>query len=212
MEFSFSLKMLQKRDFLIVFILFLIGFILRFYFADFLKHFVIYPDELRYYHLAENIANCRGLLIYNTETNFQKILYPLFLSPAFLFENREIQQHAFAFINAFLVCASIFPAFLIARSLLQKKSSILIVCAIALILPDLNYSLTFMSENLYIPLSLWVFYAYLQFILTPPPPSFTIAKIRNAFGCFVLCTLFVQRNRRGFSLGVFTLFNSFQKG
>lgn len=157
--------MLQKRDFLIVFILFLIGFILRFYFADFLKHFVIYPDELRYYHLAENIAHFRGLLIYNTETNFQKILYPLFLSPAFLFENREIQQHIFAFINSFLVCSAIFPAFLIAKELLQKKSSIFIVCAILLILPDLNYSLTFMSENLYIPLSLWVFYAYLKFIL-----------------------------------------------
>lgn len=82
----------SKKTFFGVLILFAVSFFTRFYFAYFNKIILIYPDELRYLHLAQNFAELKGLVIYNLPTNFQKILYPLFLSPAFCFENIATQQ------------------------------------------------------------------------------------------------------------------------
>ncbi len=162
---NFILKTFEKHPYRILFILFLISFSIRFLWADFYKALYIYPDELRYYQIAENFANARGLLVYNLPIDFQKILYSICLIPAFFFENRETQQHLLAAINALLVTSSIFPIYFIAKQLLKENKTILFVCAFSLFLPDLNFSMTFMSENLFLPLSLLLFAAFLKIIL-----------------------------------------------
>lgn len=168
---NFIFSSFQKHPYRVLFFLFLISFCIRFLWADFYKAIYVYPDELRYYQIAENLANNRGLKVYNLPINFQKILYSVFLIPAFLFENREIQQHILAFINAFLITSCIFPIYWIAKQLLNNQKSILFICVFSLFLPDLTYSMTFMSENLFLPLSLLVFACFLKIILNKIPSS-----------------------------------------
>lgn len=155
----------SKKTLFLIFILFVASFATRFYFAYFNKIILIYPDELRYLHLAQNFAELKGLEIYNLPTNFQKILYPLFLSPAFFFENIASQQFCIALIHSFLVASSIFPVFLIAKTLLKSNTNILIICSISIFMVDLAYSMTFMSEILFLPLSLWLFYGFSKLII-----------------------------------------------
>ncbi len=150
---------------IVISILFLISFIIRFFLADYEKILIFYPDELRYYHIAENIARGHFLVIYNLPTDFQKILYSLFLSPIFLFESRELQMHLIAALNAFLVSSVVFPSYLISKLFFENKKKILILCIFSLILSDLSFSVTLMSEILFLPLGLWAFYFFIKLIL-----------------------------------------------
>lgn len=152
----------SNKNICFLFFLFLASFLFRFFIAFYFKHISAYPDELFFYHTAENLATQRGLMVYNYPTSFQKILYSFFLIPAFLFENRETQQILFNFINSFVVCSAIFPAYFIARFLLKNNYSILIITFLSVLLPDLSFNLTFLSENIFLPLSLWLFYLFLK--------------------------------------------------
>ena len=138
---------------------------IRFFAADFEKFIIFYPDELRYYHIAENITHGNFLTIYNLPTAFQKILYSLFLAPAFLFESIEMQAHSIAAINALLVSSVIFPAYLIGKLFFENKNKIIFLCVLTIILSDLSYSVSFMSENLFLPLGAWGFYFFIKMIL-----------------------------------------------
>ena len=171
----------SKKTLFLIFILFVVSFATRFYFAYFNKIILIYPDELRYLHLAQNFVELKGLEIYNLPTNFQKILYPLFLSPAFFFENLASQQFCIAVIHSFLVASSIFPVFLIAKTLLKSNTNILIICTISIFMVDLAYSMTFMSEILFLPLSLWLFYGFSKLIIRDKKNSTNL--------CIFLCIL-----------------------
>lgn len=152
----------MRRYFPIVF-LFLISVVIRFLLADYPKH-IFAPDESLYYQFAESLAQGRGLKLYGLESNFQKVLYSFILIPAFLFESRDIQQHIITFINSFVISSAIFPAYCLARLFLKEKRHILIILFLSLLYPELAYSASFMSENLFLPLSLWLFYFYALFI------------------------------------------------
>lgn len=197
----------SKKTLFLIFILFLASFATRFYFAYFNKIILIYPDELRYLHLAQNFAELKGLEIYNLPTNFQKILYPLFLSPAFFFENIASQQFCIALIHSFLVASSIFPVFLIAKTLLKSNTNILIICSISIFMVDLAYSMTFMSEILFLPLSLWLFYGFSKLIIKERERE-REQKVYQLVHCFrhsFLCRLFMQRSRHCISFLFFAL-------
>lgn len=151
------------RRYFPLYFLFLISVILRFFLADYPKHIFV-PDESLYYQFAESLAQGRGLKLYGLESNFQKFLYSFILIPAFLFESREIQQNIITFINAFVISSVVFPAYFLAKLFLKEKRNILIILFLTFLSPELAYSATFMSENLFFPLSLWLFYFYVKFI------------------------------------------------
>lgn len=161
---NFNLKFLNQNQnaYFILFVLFLIGFLFRFFSADYFKTIVIYKDELLYYQLAENLIKGQFLHIYNLPTNFQKILYSVFLSPAFLFENRITQQHILSFLTVFSATMCVFPIFYFAKKILHSNQSALFVVFVSLFLPDLTYSMTFMSESLFLTLSLFLFVLFWQ--------------------------------------------------
>ena len=108
----------KKDNRLISYVLFfyIISVIIRYVFADFVKPITIYPDELRYYMIAENLASGRGLEIYNGYAGFQKILYSIILAPVFLIKNRELQGHILALVNCVVMSSAIFPFYLLAKS------------------------------------------------------------------------------------------------
>ena len=150
---------------ILLLLLFVASFVIRFCAADFEKFIIFYPDELLYYQIAENIAHGNFLNIYNLPTAFQKILYSLCLAPAFFFESIESQSHSIAAINALLVSSIIFPMYFIGKLFFENKNKIIFICFLSILLSDLSYSVTFMSENLFLPLGAWVFYFFIKIIL-----------------------------------------------
>lgn len=150
---------------ILLLLLFVASFVIRFCAADFEKIIIFYPDELLYYQIAENIAHGNFLNIYNLPTAFQKILYSLCLAPAFFFESIESQSHSIAAINALLVSSIIFPTYFIGKLFFENKNKIIFICFLSILLSDLSYSVTFMSENLFLPLGAWLFYFFIKIIL-----------------------------------------------
>lgn len=152
------IKDFQKQNlFFWLIFLFVFRFILQFYFCHYPRIFTIYRDELLYFQLAQNLAEGRGFLVHNLPSSFQKILYSLFLMPYFLTKNQVVLD----VVQSFLVTSCIFPIYLIAKKILTLKKTIIFVLVFSIFLPDLHYAQTFMSETLFLPLSLWCFYIFL---------------------------------------------------
>lgn len=124
--------------------------------ADFPKAADVMPDEMRYLDLARSLLTDGTLTIRGVQTTFQKILYPIALMPAMLFHDPLTQVKAMGFLNAFYASSALFPAYVLARRIAPGFWPGVACLAIAALLPDLCYSMTFMSESLYLPLSLWL--------------------------------------------------------
>jgi len=122
---------------------------------------VIYPDEIRYLHLAKSIAEGGPLLIHGLPADFQKLLYPLLISPAFLMTRDPITQLKIVeVINCLAMASVVFPTALLVKKLTAKPSVLLLTLAFVCALPDFKYTAAFMSEPLYWPLCIWVFYFF----------------------------------------------------
>ncbi|HIT51531.1 MAG TPA: hypothetical protein IAA95_04925 [Candidatus Aveggerthella excrementigallinarum] len=124
--------------------------------ADFPKAADVMPDEMRYMDLARSLLTDGTLTIRGVQTTFQKILYPIALMPAMLFHDPLMQVKVMGFLNALYASSALFPAYVLARRIAPGFWPGVACLAIAALLPDLCYSMTFMSESLYLPLSLWL--------------------------------------------------------
>lgn len=146
----------RKRLWMITSFVFAISVIIRFTLANFNKALVVYNDELRYFHLSRSLLEQGELLIRNAATDYQKILYSIFIMPSFLFKELKMQLKCIAFLNSIYVSSAVFPVLLLALQVLKKEWDIIFVVVLAIIMPNMAMSMTFMSENIYYPMSLWV--------------------------------------------------------
>jgi len=141
--------------------LFLLSFTVRLFYNFWTGPVVTltYPDEIRYLNIASSLAEQGQILVRGLPTTFQKILYPLILSPAFLITNDQItQMNIIRVINCLIISSTLFPVMLLARKITSKKAVVIISLFITATLPDMAYSATLMSETLNMPLVLWLFY------------------------------------------------------
>lgn len=136
--------------------LFAASTVVRTMLADFPKAADVMPDEMRYMDLARSLLTDGTLTIRGVQTTFQKILYPITLMPAMLFHDPLTQVKVMGFLNALYASSALFPAYVLARRIAPGFWPGVACLAIAALLPDLCYSMTFMSESLYLPLSLWL--------------------------------------------------------
>jgi len=121
----------------------------------------IHPDEYRYLHLARSIAEGGPLLIQGVSTNYQKILYPLLISPIFsLIGNPVTQIKTIWIINCLSMASVVFPVALLVRKLTPKPKILLLTLAFTVALPDFWLTVMLTSEPLYWPLVLWMFYFF----------------------------------------------------
>ena len=151
----------HQSTFFLLIVIFVIGFIVRFIFSNFLKTIYVYGDELRYYGIARSFFNGTALSFRNAPTDFQKILYSLIISPSFSISNGIIRNIVIDAINCLLMCSSIFPTWLILKKMQIADNECWFTILIMLLWPDMLFSMTFMSENLYWPLSLWFIYLWI---------------------------------------------------
>ena len=144
--------------FFIVILLFIGSTIMRGILSDFPKALRIYPDELRYVSIANSLMHGQGLQIHNMNSDFQKILYSICIMPAFLAKSSAMQIRIIGYINSIIVSSSVFPVYLLCRKMQLKDKEVGIILAFWITLPTLLVSMYFMSEAIYLPLSLWVIY------------------------------------------------------
>ena len=126
--------------------------------GDFPKGIDVLPDERRYLDIARSLFAGEGLIIRGVESSFQKILYPLLISPALLFPDGDAQIRFVNVLNSIYACSTVFPALAIARKLFEHPIAIIGCMAVAMVAPDLMYSMTFMTESVFMPLALWLVY------------------------------------------------------
>lgn len=120
------------------------------------KSIDVMPDEMRYLDTARSLFAGDGLILRGEDSTFQKILYPIAIMPALLFADGQAQVHAINVLNSVYACSTVFPVLVLARRIFRKPSAIVASMAASLLLPDLMYSMTFMTESLFIPLTLWL--------------------------------------------------------
>ncbi|MFZ2755880.1 MAG: hypothetical protein WAY93_03320 [Atopobiaceae bacterium] len=147
----------RDRTLLLVAIALFVAFsMLRICLATFPKSINVKPDELRYLDLARSLFNGGLLVIRGVQSDFQKILYPLSLFPALLFDDTVMQVRAIGVLSSLYVCSSVFPAMLLAKRLFKGTWVVVACMVLVLAMPDMCYSMTFMSESLYLPVALWL--------------------------------------------------------
>lgn len=131
--------------------------VLRIALSLFPKSIDVMPDELRYLDLARSLSTDGSLTIRGEETSFQKILYPLLLFPAMMFQDTVSQVRAIGVLSSLYVCSAVFPTLIMSRRIFANRLlPNLTAMALVLVMPDMCYSMTFMSESLYFPVALWI--------------------------------------------------------
>lgn len=148
----------NNRWHIIVFLLFVGSAMLRAILGDFPKALRIYPDELRYVSIARSLFQGQGLQIHHLNTDFQKILYSICIMPTFLAKTSAAQIRLVGYINSVIISSSIFPAYALCRKMRLNQKETYVILTFWTILPTLLDSIYFMSEVVYLPLSLWLIY------------------------------------------------------
>lgn len=143
-----------KNDKALMVVFFLGTFALLCFLSYFPKRMLIYSDELRYLHIADGLFNHGHLMIRGSLAVFNKAMYPIALFPAAVFSGTEYYTRAIAVVNSFYMAFVPVLAIVLARlcNLSWKKTVFMAVLAVAF--PDMLYAMTFMSENLYIPMGI----------------------------------------------------------
>ena len=178
-------KLDRRTIFILTVILFVISSVIRSVCACFSKSIGIYPDEIRYIDISRSLFNGTGILVHNVHMDFDQILYPIFLIPFNFIKNQILQINAIAVFNSVLVSSVIFPVYLLGRKIIKKNSIILLLLCTIFLLPDLAMSVTFMSENLFYPLSAWLIYFVFQFWDSDKKKEKIVYCILSAVFCFL---------------------------
>lgn len=145
---------IYKNDKLYLFLVCIASFFFHFYFSNYVKKISTYNDELLYTSIARSLNRHQSVLVYNTFYNFRKILYPLLIAPAYISHDLVQQEDIIACLNCLFLSLGSIPVYLLAKRFLKNCIYIFLVCILYLISSDWAYSLTFMSESLYLPMAL----------------------------------------------------------
>lgn len=132
------------------------------------RELAVYSDELRYLDVARSLWQGRGLRVRNMPSDYQKILYPLFILPALALKTTAAQITAIGWLNALYASSAVFPAYALCRATGQnRRRTVFLIGAVAL-LPTMSAASTFMSETVFLPLSLWQIYFLLRAMQATP--------------------------------------------
>jgi hypothetical protein len=114
----------------------------------------IMVDELIYSELARGIASGAGYALRGESVGLgYGAVYPLLISPAYLFDSLSEAHAAARAINAVLISLAVVPAYLIARRLVAPPFA-LVAAGLAVAVPSMFYAGTLMTENAFYPIFL----------------------------------------------------------
>ena len=145
----------------------------------------VYSDELRYLDVARSLFHGQGLRVRNMPSDYQKILYPLCILPALLLKTTAAQITAIGWLNAVYMASAVFPAYALARALRQSPRRTAFLVGVTALLPTMSAAATFMSETVFLPLSLWQVYFFLRAMQAAPRARVGWCAAAGAF-CYLL--------------------------
>ena len=149
------------------------------------RELAVYSDELRYLDVARSLLQGRGLRVRNMPSDYQKILYPLCILPALLLRTTAAQITAIGWLNAVYMASAVFPAYALARAMRLNPRRTAFLVGVTAVLPTMSAAATFMSETVFLPLSLWQVYFFLRAMLAAPRARVGWCAVAGAF-CYLL--------------------------
>ena len=149
------------------------------------RELAVYSDELRYLDIARSLWQGRGLRVRNMPSDYQKILYPLFLLPALALKNTAAQITAIGWLNAVYMASAVFPAYALAGAMGLNRRRTAFLVGVTAVIPTMSAASTFMSETVFLPLSLWQIYFFLRAMLAQPKARVGWCVLAGAF-CYLL--------------------------
>ena len=157
----------ENRTLTLAFLLILISSaIIRVVLSIFPKSAYTYNDELFYLELSQNLFLRGSLTVYGSPIHFTKLLYSVILAPFYAISDGVLRTQLISGFNALLISSALIPGYLLARRILKKNWQIILALLFLALSPNLFFSITFMSENLYYPLLLWAFFAAYSYFAT----------------------------------------------
>ena len=123
-------------------------------------------DEYLYYSLGRSIATEGKLLFRGQNANYVYIVYPLILSPVYLFAwNGANIYRLIQLWNTILMSASVFPLYFLCKKTLGSEKKAYFITILTMLLPDFILGGLIFSETIIFPLFytlLYCAYAYLR--------------------------------------------------
>ena len=127
----------------------------------------IMVDELIYSELAKSFGTAGRFLVRDQASAAYGVVYPAVIAPAWAaFAEIPDAYAAAKGINALAMSLAAIPAYLLARRVLGKGSS-LVVAVLALAVPSMLYTGVLMTENAFYPLFLCAALALVAYLETP---------------------------------------------
>lgn len=145
----------KQRNIIFIGVIFILSTVFWSGLCGYAKKILIYPDELYYLDTARNFFQGNGFLIHNIPSVFQKILYSLFIIPAFLFTSH---MKAITWINAIVMSSTVFPAYFLARKIISRDRLVYMIVILVVTLPTMLNCQYVMSEVSFYPVSMWALY------------------------------------------------------
>ena len=149
------------------------------------RQLAVYSDELRYLDVARSLLAGRGLRVRNMPSDYPKILYPLCILPALLLKSTAAQITAIGWLNAAYMASAVFPAYALAKTMRMNPHRTVFLVGVTAVLPTMSAASTFMSETVFLPLSLWQVYFFLRAMLAAPRARIGWCAAAGAF-CYLL--------------------------
>ena len=175
----------KRNGWLCVVMLFAVCAVVYGMLSSYPRELAVYSDELRYLDVARSLLQGRGLRVRNMPSDYQKILYPLCILPALLLKTTAAQITAIGWLNAVYMASAVFPAYALARAMGINRRHTAFLVGVTAVLPTMSAASTFMSETVFLPLSLWQVYFFLRAMLAEPKARVGWCAAAGAF-CYLL--------------------------
>ena len=119
------------------------------------------PDAFVYTKMADSFFEGNGFQVWGKPYSKYPPLYPIIISPAFIFNDMVTVFDVIGIINAIVSSLVIFPGYLLAREFLNVKKSIFVSVLVSVMAVSTCYGFVALSENLFVPLFVFsIFFLY----------------------------------------------------
>lgn len=158
----------EYQDYRTILVTFLFSTIFLFFKSILFSQPYIMTDELAYKWASHSYFLHDTFYYYGSDrigclTNITNYLYQLIISPAFYFNDNFLV--AIKLINSIMVSTAVFPIYLLSKEFVSKWKAIAIVI-LTILLPENNYVINVLAENLYFPLFIFTFFFFYKFIIS----------------------------------------------
>ena len=152
---------------------------------DFARAIRLSHDETVYYDLARSMFNGWGLEVRGLPTTYQKLGYPLLIMPLFAISDVALRLKAIGVTNIIVMNTTVIFVWMICSELGLSRRAKYCTAFFTAIWPDMMYSMGYMSEVLYWPLSTIMFWLWL---VNERRQSYILAVISGAACYFTYLT------------------------